>query len=285
MWTGSSYRFRGSIHDSPFTIHGTQSWPLACLASCALVLASLAAAAQAPAVRAPQVDTPTRVLFVGNSYLYYGDSLHNHVRRMAIAADPGLEKKLAYKSATIGGARLSHHNIEHLTEPGRIGVEEPFELVILQGGSFEPLSSKRSAAFHETVIEFNKIITERGGKTALYMTHAYVELHRRAKPENIRLTEELYVSVGNEIGALVIPVGLAFEEAYRRRPGIKLHKDYDGSHPELIGTYLAACTVYASIYGRSPVGNSYDYFGKIDKDTATFLQQVAADTVKKFYGR
>ena len=43
--------------------------------------ASLAAPA-APAVRAPQVDSPKRVLFVGNSYMYYGDSLHNHVRRM-----------------------------------------------------------------------------------------------------------------------------------------------------------------------------------------------------------
>ena len=54
---------------------------------------------------------------------------------------------------------------------------------------------------------------------------------------------------------------------------------------ELIGTYLAACTVYASAYGKSPVGNAYDYFGKIDKETAAFLQQVAADTVKKFYDR
>jgi len=251
----------------------------------AVALAGLAAARPAPTVKGPQFDNPTRVLFVGNSYLYYGDSLHNHVRRMAMAADPGLEKRMAYKSATIGGASLAHHNIDYLTEPGRIGVKEPFEVVILQGGSFAPLSKKRRAQFREKVIEFNKVITERGGQTALYMTHAYVKPHKRAKAENMRLTEDLYVSVGNEVGALVIPVGLAFEEAYRRRPGIKLHKDYDGSHPELLGTYLAACTVYASLYGKSPVGNSYDYFGKIDKDTATFLQQVAADTVKKFYGR
>ena len=26
---------------------------------------------------------PTRILFIGNSYLYYNDSLHNHLRRMA----------------------------------------------------------------------------------------------------------------------------------------------------------------------------------------------------------
>jgi hypothetical protein len=98
------------------------------------------------------------------------------------------------------------------------------------------------------------------------------------------LIEDAVVSVGNEIGALVIPVGLAFEEAYRRRPDIKLHAESDGSHPSLIGTYLAASTVYATIYGKSPVGNTYDYFGKIDKETAGFLQQVAADTVKKFFG-
>ena len=250
---------------------------------CALLPA--AAAAPVPLVKAPQVDTPTHVLFVGNSYLYYGDSLHNHVRRMAIAADPGLEKKMKYKSATIGGASLAHHNIEHLTTPGQIGVKEPFQLVILQGGSAAPLSEARRAQFREKVIEFNKVITARGGKTALYLTHAYVAPHKQAKPEGIRLVEDLYVSVGNEVGALVIPVGLAFEEAYRRKPELKLHKDYDGSHPDLIGTYLAACTVYASVYGKSPVGNAYDYYGKIDKETAAFLQQVAADTVAAFYGR
>ena len=58
----------------------------------------------APTVKAPQVSDPARVLFVGNSYLYYNDSLHNHVRRMAMAA--GLAEESQYKSATIGGARL-----------------------------------------------------------------------------------------------------------------------------------------------------------------------------------
>ena len=251
----------------------------------AAFVACAAAAAPAPRVKAPQVDTPVRVLFVGNSYFYYNDSLHNHVRRMAMAGDPGLEKRLHFKSATIGGARLDQHDIDWLTRPGQIGVKEPFQLVILQGASAEPLSEKGRARFRETLIRFSRLIAERGGKTALYMTHAYVKPNKKASPENIRLTEDLYVSVGNQVGALVVPVGLAFEEAYRRRPDMKLQQDYDGSHPTLIGTYLAACTVYASIYGKSPVGNSYDYFGKIDRNDAAFLQQVAEDTVRKFHGR
>ena len=105
----------------------------------AAFVACAAAAAPAPLVTAPQVDTPARVLFVGNSYFYYNDSLHNHVRRMAMAGDPGLEKRLHFKSATIGGARLDQHDIDWLTKPGQIGVKEPFQLVILQGASAEPL--------------------------------------------------------------------------------------------------------------------------------------------------
>jgi hypothetical protein len=60
---------------------------------------------------------------------------------------------------------------------------------------------------------------------------------------------------------------------------------YDGSHPSRAGTYLAAATVYAALYGRSPVGNNFDAFGEVDTKTRLFLQQVAWDTVKQFYGR
>ena len=60
---------------------------------------------------------------------------------------------------------------------------------------------------------------------------------------------------------------------------------YDGSHPTMLGTYLTACTIYASVYSRPCSGNPYDYFGKVAKEDATFLQKVADETVKRFYGR
>jgi len=257
--------------------------PLVAGALLALAVQAVQGAA-APTVKSPQVRNPMRVLIVGNSYQYYGDSLHNHLRRMVAAAEPAAEQWLQYKSATIGGAALDHHPIDWLTTPGRIGVKEPFELVILQGGSGEPLSATRLAKFRETVLAFDRVIRARGGRTALYMTHVYVPPHPAVNASNMRLTEEAYVSVGNEIGALVIPVGLAFEEAYRRHPTFVLHKS-DGTHPSLIGTYLAACTAYASVYGKSPVGNPYDYEGAIDKATARALQQVAHDVVAAFYKR
>ena len=100
----------------------------------------------------------------------------------------------------------------------------------------------------------------------------------------IRELEELYARVGNEVGALVIPVGLAFEESYRRRPELRLHMPYDGTHPSLLGTCPGAATVFANLYDQSPAGIPCDYFGRIDAETVLYLQEVADSTVRRFYG-
>ena len=117
------------------------------------------------------------------------------------------------------------------------------------------------------------------------MTHAYSEKHKKYDPGMMEMIRKGYLETGNQVGALVIPVGLAFDAAYKNKPDVKLHKDFDGSHPDRLGTYLASCVVYASLYGKSPVGNTYLMREpEIDAETATFLQTVAWDTVKSFYG-
>lgn len=238
-----------------------------------------------PEITELQGVPPSHVLFVGNSYLYYGDSVHNHVRRMAAAAGLDENADFRYKSATIGGAALFDHNIDHLLDPENLRVDRPFDVVVLQGGSAAPLSEERRQRFAETAAEFSEKIERAGGQTVLYMTHAYVEPHRRYRPGMIADIASLYIETGNDIDALVIPVGIAFEVAYSRRPGIQLHKAFDGTHPDIAGTYLAAATVFTSLYGVSPVGNSYDYHGELDPETVHFLQTVARDTVTNFYGR
>lgn len=79
-----------------------------------------------------------------------------------MAADPALEKTLQYKSATIGGAPLAHHDVQGLPVPGRLGIKEPFDIVILQGNSADALSEARSASFREKVIEFSADIAKAG---------------------------------------------------------------------------------------------------------------------------
>jgi hypothetical protein len=46
---------------------------------------------------------------------------------------------------------------------------------------------------------------------------------------------------------------------------------------------IKLCVVFAALTGRSPVGNSY--LANIDAQTATFLQNVAWDTVQEYYGK
>lgn len=256
----------------------------AALAGAVFLANSAAAEAPKPSVTSLGIEKPTHLLFVGNSYLYYGDSLHNHVRRMAIEAGLLTAKEAKYKSATISGSALHDHNIDSYIEPGKLRVKKPFQAVILQGGSAVGFSKKRPPVFKATVAEFSAKIRAAGGEPVLYMTHAYVPPHKRVDPGMTDLLNKIYTETGNANNALVIPVGLAFAEAYKRRPDGMFHMEFDGSHPNLLGTMLAASTVYAALYG-SPVGNAYDYYGRIGKEDLAFVQQVAQDTVTKYYGR
>jgi hypothetical protein len=91
---------------------------------------------------------------------------------------------------------------------------------------------------------------------------------------------EAYTSIANELDALVVPVGLAFERSLQNRPEFALLIS-DDRHPTLAGTYLIACTFYAALTGKTPVGLKTDSgLG----EQARYLQTVAWDTVKEFYG-
>ena len=246
-------------------------------------LSSVALASETPSVKSLTVTNPSHLLLVGNSYLYYNNSLHHHLLRMVISAGLFVHDDTKFKSATINGARLIHHDVANYLKPGQLGFDEPFQVVILQGHSTAVLTEENSALFANSVKQHSESIRRRGGEVALYMTPAYVLPHKLQRSGRMRDIVSLYTKVGNEVDALVIPVGLAFEESYRRRPDLQLHRSYDGTHPSLLGTYLGAATVFASLYNQSPIGNSYDYFGEIDADTRLFLQQVAHDTVNQFY--
>ena len=78
-------------------------------------------------------------------------------------------------------------------------------------------------------------------------------------------------------------MGIAFENAYKMKPNIKLHKSFDGSHPSMLGTYLASCVVLASITQKTPKGLHYNYFNNISDADKKFLQDIAHMTVESFF--
>ncbi|MEL1226244.1 MAG: hypothetical protein VW963_05815, partial [Candidatus Neomarinimicrobiota bacterium] len=121
---------------------------------------------------------PERILFIGNSYLYYNDSLHNHVRRIL---EESYNKKIDtsnYKLVTISGSRSWHHNIDHPLNHKKIGAKKPFELVILQGGSGETDTKKERDIFAKEVKKNITKYRKSGAESALYMIHEYVTTHK-----------------------------------------------------------------------------------------------------------
>ena len=216
-------------------------------------------------------EQPKNILFVGNSYLYYNNSVHNYDELMLREHyGSAIETKLS----AIGGSRLHHHNIDHLLDFKNLNLEEQIDLLIMQGGSAEVTTKNNQNEFIVTAKNYAKKAQDLGINTALYMTHAYVKPDKRFQPNLIEKIKETYYSAGKASNSTVIPVGLAYEIAYAAKPNIKLHHP-DGTHPGPLGTYLAAATVVASITKESPVGLEFNYYDSVDDGNRLFLQEIA----------
>jgi hypothetical protein len=121
---------------------------------------------------------------------------------------------------------------------------------------------------HENVRLFDEAITAAGAKAVLYMTWA-----RRNAPESQQAIADAYTAIGRELGATVVPVGLAWQSFLREHERPALH-DRDQSHPTPAGSYLAACAFLAVLFGENPVGVAGDIAGLTATDL-TSLQQAA----------
>ena len=85
-----------------------------------------------------------------------------------------------------------------------------------------------------------------------------------------------YVAMANENDAIVAPAGEAWRAAINEDPDLELYVG-DGSHPNIAGSYLTACVIYATIYQKPTVGNTYT--AGIEPEIATFLQEKADEIV------
>ena len=85
-----------------------------------------------------------------------------------------------------------------------------------------------------------------------------------------------YIEMAQQNNAEVSPVGVSWKTVRAADTLLNLYSG-DGSHPNMNGSYLAACTFYASMFHKSPVG-AWRPSG-IDSTTAYFLQFHANNTV------
>lgn len=211
------------------------------------------------------------ILFIGNSFTYYNNGLHNHFNRFVRAAGIDGDKEASVRIMTISGARLSEH------APALVPMLEraDWDVVVLQGHSYETIKRESREHFARAVRAFDRKIKETGAATALYMTWAYAD-----RPEMTAVIERAYSALGNVTNATVVPVGLAFARAGETHPDIDL-LIADKKHPTLAGTYLAAAVFFASLYESSPAGLDYVPRG-LNSDDAKTLREIAWQTVTDY---
>ena len=89
------------------------------------------AAQTAPKILQSGVERPESAIFIGNSFFYYNNSLHNHVLRLVSAADPAY--RLRATSVTISGSGLDWHDMASYLQPdGKLRELTPVEVADLR---------------------------------------------------------------------------------------------------------------------------------------------------------
>jgi hypothetical protein len=270
----------------------TRNTATSLLAGLALLthIAAIAATGGAtrPAVSAIGMQ-PKTFMFVGNSFMYYNNSMHSHFLEMVRAGDPTGTGHRA-TSITMSGSGINWHDVDSYFKPGGVAsysftrdnkvvfnkFDKPFDVVIIQDCSQCPIHPQLKSVFHDYAKKQSETIRKHGAVPVFLMTWAYED-----EPSMTAALAEEYTAAGNTNKALVVPAGLAFANARAKQPGIRLYVQ-DKRHPTLAGTYLAAATVYSSLYKKPAAGPTPD---GLSAETAKFLQGVAWDTVQEYYER
>lgn len=259
--------------------------------SLALVVSFLLGCATAPGQSQPKPANPgaapEAILWIGNSFFYYNDSMHNHFGRLAGSAGPRSRPRST--SVTISGSGLDWHDLDSLLRPNGLGTysfvgdneirfNKPgreYDTAIMMDCSQCPIRPQLRGVFHDTVRKYAQTLARNGIRPVLFMSWAYKD-----KPEMTAQLAEQYTLAGNTNNALVIPAGLAFAKVIAKRPDLELYQN-DKRHPSLAGTYLAACTVYATLYRKSPQGLTYT--AGLDAVTVALLQGAAWEAVQDYF--
>ena len=228
------------------------------------------------------------IMYVGNSFFYYNNSLHNHVS--SIIKNHTSNKTLRQRSITINGSSLSWHPLEAYLSNKNIGSftidtaddnkymqvkDTSIDAIIFMDCSLCPIHPKTKKEFHKNVAKYAKTIRSRGMEPILFMSWPY-----KNKPSMITELRKEFFKAANTNNILLIPVGEAFYAFEKQYPEINLYND-DFRHPSNEGTYLAASVIFATLFSVDVRG--IKGMQGIDADVTFKIQEVADLTVKSFF--
>lgn len=227
---------------------------------------------------------PKKVLFIGNSYTA-ANSLPSLVENIALS----FGDTLITDANTPGGYYFRLHK-SNATTISKIQ-SQLWDYVVLQEQSQIPalpqsITGQDYSMPHsislDSLIKFNHSCTE----TVFYMTWgrengdaSFCGQHPPVCTYNGMQQElrNMYMWMADTNKATVSPVGVAWKNMRDSFPSIGLYAG-DGSHPNLHGSYLAACVFYCTLFQKSCIGSTYMPVG-IGTGDAVTIQTVATNTV------
>ena len=233
-------------------------------------------------------SNPTRVLFVGNSFSFYNNGIHNQLGSLIRSSGEWKKQQNRLRLSTLSGAHIREHsaNLESILS----APSQNWHAIVLQGHSNEPISAKKNKAFVLATAKAVQQIKVKGIQPILFMTWGY-----KGQPDMGVDLANVYTKLANKLDVLVVPVGVAFARAEAELSNIELFVPdvlgidsesqltyrRDWKHPSEAGTYLAACVFYATLHQRSPEGLIFT--GDLHKETALALQKLSWQVTQQFF--
>jgi hypothetical protein len=182
------------------------------LSTAAKIALMLGTADFAVTVVMPQVvaaPVPHKILFIGDSFTFWQDGIYTHLEKLAAAANPPLVVT-AHKSVA-GGAFL--HRLWDLKQPVEAIDTAAYDVVVLQ----EDIPETTVADFREYAGKFVAEVRKNHARPVLFMAWAYPRLGWISMAEIAKVHRD----AAKELHVEVAPVGLAWEQASKQRPGMK----------------------------------------------------------------
>ena len=227
----------------------------------------------------PAVGKRPKILFVGNSHLFYNSIPTMFVNIVYSQGYKSNVKELSYVYYTL-------KQYADLEDKGGVLLDmalsnQNWDFVILQESTNNALSSTATDEMFPPSRILDEKIKAAGAQSVFLMTWAPKDGMKIGMKKQNRETVQSdlatsYMTIADELNALMIPAGVAFMRCTEENPDIELWDD-DGLHSSLAGSYLTACILYSVIYQESP--ENCPYTGDLDKDVALKLQQTAAELV------
>jgi hypothetical protein len=181
------------------------------------------------------------VLFIGNShtYLHYMPQM---LVQLVKAANRGFDLEVD-QSVGEGVSLEWHWNNEASRQKMR---SRNWDYIVLQDRSGGPIEDLNSFQKHARLLDAE--IKKHGAATLLYMTWA-----NQNRPETGIVLADAYRRMADELGAYLVPIGLAWAKAQKISSELALHHK-DGRHASPVGAYFTACLFYSVLTKTSPEG-------------------------------